>query len=838
MVTKTTHTLDYNGLYKLNLEYDAAADQLRVSLSDENHPWPRFRRTTALGLEMEHADKAPVHPDNTVTFNHVPRGRINLRLDDQLIGSYRVENGALQLVSQRKLTSSETRRIGTFYRQAPYPILRGDEQLVERARHAVFTDFHTHSSGQISAKGIIEVGMKHHAYYPLHLLKEAGIDIAKGVYADPANIKKVKRVKFSALEPQDLPDMVDSVDLNAIPEADLKKLELKMSMAADAQATFTEMEYDAYRFRYPLSKNKDMFRDSWVKVAEEYAEQGIKYAEIATVGLDDPDLLTEMHKAMEDIAKNPKTKDVTLKFLLAIPRTWSQEKIEETLEKAKVLSASPYIMGIDFVGYESNKTAKFKHAVDEFAHWANDNRPGFTLRAHAGENDKNLENVREFLEVGLKYPDLHVRIGHGIYGMNKETIEIAKTLSADPENPRVAFEYNPSSNIALNNVDDVRQIPFRLATQYNIPFVVGSDSSGIYQTTGEQLGVDAYFAGLDGKGFDMLQKHQEHLVDRQMKYAASIATQGEWDFGAPTERSVAKLVQQLAQVPKAVETPRPRLTHAQIAEKLKDAAVRLITPDSIPQALKDRTPVTIVGASGNNWKRITKEEQKETAIMVDLFAHTLDPSKTYFVQGRTKSVGLSAALNHAISDANAENKASGKGASFQVLGLLAEPDFTNADEFSHLTHLMEISRGGANGSRLDIAEGIVQHTFQHNGTLIAAGGAAFTRDIILKADRYGIRDNDPDNKKMLLLLSGPEGASTEKAAVLHPDFKCLGAIHAITTLHNRRPDLFQPGFDINHLEALYKESAQRVEKYGIQEPNTEGQVVDAAVTLGQEKGKQ
>ena len=835
-MAKTTHILDYNGLYKLNLDYDPTQQQLRVTLSDENHPWPRFRRTLAHKLEMEHADKVR-QPDDTVIFTHVPRGRFNLRLGPELIGSYRIENDQLQLISQRKLTSSETRRLGTFFMPNPYTIHAQDTALVERARHAVFTDFHTHSSGQISARGLIEVGMQHHVYYPLHLLAEAGIDISKGVYADPKNIKKVERIRFNALEPQNLPDQVESIQLETMPAADRKKLELKMCMSADMQSTYTEMEYDAYRFRYPLSKNRDMFRDSWVKVAEEYAAQGIKYAEIATVGLEDPNLLAEMHKAMEDIASNPKTKGVTLKFLLAIPRTWSQEKIEETLEKAKILADSPYIMGIDFVGYESNKTAKFKQSVDDFAREMNAKHPGFTIRAHAGENDKNLENVREFLEIGVKYPALHVRIGHGIYGMNKETIEIAKSLSADPENPRVAFEYNPSSNIALNNIDDVRQIPFRLATQYGIPFVVGSDSSGIYQTTAEQLGFDAYFAGLDEKGFDMLIQHQQHLVDRQMKYAAGVAAQGECGFGAPTERSVGKLVERLSQVPKAVEPPRTRPTREQIVEKLKGSAVTFLAPDAIPQAFKDRTPITVVGASGNNWKRISKEEQQETTIMVDLFAHTLDPAKTYFVQGRTKSVGLSAALNRAIQNANEENTGRGQ-EPFKVLGLLAEPNFNNASEFSHLTHLMEIARGAANGSGLDVAEGIVQHTFHHNGTLIAAGGAAFTRDIILKADRYGIRDNEPDNKKMLLLLSGPAGASTEKAEVLHPDFKCLGAMQAIVKLHDRRPELFQPGFDINKLEALYKESAQRVEKYGILEPNTEGQVVDDAVTIGQEKGKQ
>lgn len=825
------HYLDYNELYSLELSYKSS--QISVKFEHPDRVRARFREAIlkqlqlTLGKARQKRLQDTPQPAETVHRNVVDdiivfgpvSNQFTFYLGKEPIGTYRISpDGKLSRDTHRQLIDIETRRIGTFHECEPYPMRREEmsieenNELIDIATESVFTDFHTHSSGQISASGLLEVAMQQKPYYyPISLLTKAGIPTSY-VNIPKAQRKNIKRVPFPPLERADekYPETVEAADLHYIAAQDklngtnyLRKLASRMVLPASRQCTFTDLEYRGNRFRYPLSKDTSIAVDIRKREAEEFVNQGIDFALTSFVGIDKPDTLRALHTTIEDLKTNPSTKNFTQRFMAGIPRGFSLPAIGEMLEKAKILLDSPYVMGVDVLGYEEDKTKNFVHALDEYAAWANEYKPGSFIRVHAGENDKNHDNVKDFLKVALKYPHLRFLVGHGVYGMDAETIRLLRKLG-----DRVTVELNPSSNIALNNADDVKQLPFQKLVENKIPFIVGSDSAGMYQTDKRQLGLAAYHAGLDKAGFAALHANQLHLMQHMQHYTASIiADIPQWDTPKGKAALLKSMGERIAAVPKAVVPPSVAIDEAAIEAKLKSDSVTQIDEKKRPPELRDKFPVTIIGASGASWKRLSKGQQRENAIAIDMLIHALGEN-CYIVQGRNKKEGLSKIINTALKDSNENRKAQGKSDLYSV-GLHVNPSFDDTHSYKHLTHMIRIR-----GQSLDLANAIVDHTFENDGALIAVGGAAYTRDTILEADRRGIREKRPDNRKMMLLLANTEGASAEKAALLHPDYKAVDGLQLVKKLFASRPDLFPEGFDTKALNDLRKEAEQRVQTYG------------------------
>jgi adenosine deaminase len=824
------HYLDYNERYTLGLKYDPASKKLTAEMTTRSAPNPRFMANVKRLLSVEQ------HGDS-----------FTLKLGDEPIGTYHAQaDGTLTLdpKTYRPLTVSETRRMGTFYGSHAELYPHTDKALAEKAKTAVTTDFHTHSSGQITADGLIEIAKAHDVYYPVHLLKEAGIKIEIDSELDKL-AKKVPRIPFPPLEPQTIDNEREPTEVLAVPlaklkQSDIAKLALKMQMPMDAQATYSEMENDAYRFRYPITKQKGILKDSLKKVASEYAKQGIHYAEIAYVGLDEKDLFRNLHEAMAEMeAENKSTpgKYANLRFLVGLPRNWSINKIRNSLDTIKLLARSPYITGIDLLGYETNKTADFMEALDEFAAWAEKNQPNFIFRAHAGENDKNLANVREFLKL-TSHHHLRTRIGHGLYGMDdKETLDLAAEMCADRNNPLLTLEFNPDSNIALNNVDDIRQIPFASIRSRDIPFVIGSDSAGTYGTDARQLGLAGMYGGLNSAGFDALKHHQQRLVAQQNAEAQrKIAKIPGWETAEGRQHFINQVVGDLVinkpMHPESDEKP----DFSAKRKDLKDKGV-LVTEDDVakPNIMGARKPIAIVGASGSTWKRIPAQQQHDISVAMDMVIHAIDPEKAYIVQGRSKADGLGKLLRESIKRLN---NGTGDAASppLKTLGIIAEPQYDRQETFGNLTHLIEVNK------LLQVADKIVDHVVSNNGALIAAGGAAFTRDIILKADR---RMEEKD-KGALMLMDCPDactsiGASGEKSRVLHEQYRVVDGKQIITNLFNLYPEIFPKGFNPQKegvLKDLEDAAKGRVGKYRMDTPEPDGHMVTGGETVSVQHGKE
>ncbi len=811
------HYIDYNQLYSLSLHYDAGNRQLKVAI-DTGGDAPRLNQALARALNLGPQESKPKRAGNVLTYPNVSR-EFTLYLGSEPIGEYTIDAAAtLSPTMRRPLTVDETRRMGTFHDCDPYPQLRptldtGEQQtLLKTAKSAVFTDIHTHSSGQISARGLLEVAMRHKPYfYPTELLREAGISTSTYDIPSKKDRSSIKRIPFPPLERKGevYPDEVDAINLHALPEADLSKLAARMALPADRQSTFTQLEYNGNRFRYPFSKDTKLTKEIRKKEAQEYAAQGVNFALTAYVGLDNPDTLRTIHEAVDELKADPQTQNFAQRYMIGIPRKLSSEQLKEKLDKAQILLDSPYIMGVDILGYEANKTKEFVERLDEYAKWANEHKPGSFIRVHAGENDKNHDNVKDFLKIAVKYPNLKFLVGHGVYGMDEETIRLAKKLCKDPKTPQLTIEFNPSSNIALNNVDDLRKIPFAKAIENGIPFTVSSDSAGMYQTDAKQLGLAAYYAGLDGKGFAALHHHQQRLVSHMQDYSKRVAAAiPQWNTTEGKQAHFDAMFKRLAAVQRAPAPPSEAVDEAQVADKLTAEQVTLIhSPKERVPEFEGKFPITIVGASGSSWNSLSKGQQRENAIAVDMLIHAVG-DKCYIVQGRNKKTGLSKVINQALREANTTRKQAGKHELYNV-GLLVNPSFDDAISHKHLTHMVRID-----GEPLVLADAVVDHTFDHHGVLIAVGGAQYTRDIIHVADQRGIHAKEPNNRKMMLLLANTEGASAEKSTVLHPDYAARDGCQLLSKLYKNRPDLFASTFRANDINTLYRESAARVASYG------------------------
>ena len=222
--------------------------------------------------------------------------------------------------------------------------------------------------------------------------------------------------------------------------------------------------------------------------------------------------------------------------------------------------------------------------------------------------------------------------------------------------------------------------------------------------------------------------------------------------------------------------------------------VTLVNSDQLEETFAGLTPVVIAGASGNSWRRMSLQSQRETAMAIDLMANLLDPSKVMFVHGRAKEKGIVAELARALQHRG--------GQPFNVLGMITVEHW---DELigermrtiaPHLTHAELIHRGF-----LHVPDALVRLAASRGGLVVAGGGAAFTRDIVLNAKHADLP---------VFLLTCAEGASLDKAKVM-PEAAVDDARALAEALYARRPDLFLAPLREVDLASLYTASMQRAD---------------------------
>ena len=78
-------------------------------------------------------------------------------------------------------------------------------------------------------------------------------------------------------------------------------------------------------------------------------------------------------------------------------------------------------------------------------------------------------------------------------------LDLAKKMGA-------IIEFNMSSNLALNNINSIEEIPIKSYIDAGVKVVLGTDGHGLYSTTGEQEVILAMAAGLEPEDFEKIKQ--------------------------------------------------------------------------------------------------------------------------------------------------------------------------------------------------------------------------------------------------------------------------------------------------------------------------------------------
>jgi adenosine deaminase len=729
------------------------------------HHLVTLTRLTVAGEQLKFSRRPDSSPSLAVTLppSASAEFQIDIRLggsatkEGELFGRYRVTARGVEYAEVfQKLTVFETRMLANekLHRWLPY-------QRGALKPPALRTDLHTHSSGQVSADGLMEIAVRGKVLYPTRLLDELGV-----LY----EVKHIRRTKRFFYPPTDgpeigrIPEEEDGVPLDTISTQGRKMLGAAMSVPPDRQVTFGDLEVSVYRFRTPITKSPSIAHELLKKYAEEYSQQGVQYAEITATsgGLLLPEYLTMVHEKLPQIEAET---GVQLRFLAGLPRNLPEELLAREVEKLKIAGASPYIVGVDFVGFEDNKIGDLEPHIKSIAEWAEHHDPEFTLRIHAGENRKNLTNVRESLRLAQKYR-MRVRIGHAAHGLDGEALEIAEALAKDN---LVVIEFNPDSNLALNNIDTAEELEMVKCLNREIPFVVCSDGGGLFQTDIWQLDDTASFAGLKEHHLDTIVQHENRHMRRE---AARFDRKSR--LLAPDY--VARLEERFAALPTLTIQPRADsdATTRAFEEHLRRLGIQC-SKESVEQATSGKRPLLVLGASGARWwDKISRLYQSIIRDVAQGVVSAIDPASTYLMIGRPKNAGITSVLSAAVI---AHNEAPKGAQEISLISATVQADQTTQSFTPGLTHVIPLQ-----GGLFTVPHQLIDYVADREGMVVFIGGGTFVRDAILVARERGIP---------FALMCGPEGASTDKSVMFDASRQFSDLEGLLRIVREQRPELLR-----------------------------------------------
>ena len=675
----------------------------------------------------------------------------------ELFGKYRVTSKGVEYAEIfQKLTVFETRMLANekLHRWLPYPRPLLKPPILK-------TDLHTHSSGQVSSAGLMELALRNKIPYPTRLLSELGIPFAK------EHLCVTKRYFYAptdGLNIGSIPTEEEAVPLDTLSTHSRKILAAAMSVPPDRQVTFGDLEVSVYRFRTPIAKAPVAARDLLYKYAEEYAQQGVQYAEItaSSTSFLVPEYLTLIHQHLPIIERDT---GVRIRFLAGLARNLPQDFLTREVEKLKIMGRSPYIVGVDFVGFEDNKVADFEPYIQSIAEWASKNDPEFTLRIHAGENRKNIGNVRESLRLAQKYR-MRVRIGHAAHGLDDQALEIAESLA---KQDLVMIEFNPDSNLALNNIDTAEELEMVQCLNREIPFVVCSDAGGLFQTDIWQIDDTASFAGLKEHHFDIIAQHENnHMRREEVRFHRKMAQL--------TPDYIDQVSAQIAALPTIAVTSNLSNTATRSSFESHLAALGIqFSQDSIERATLGKRPLLILGASGARWwDRITPGQRFVVTELLQGLVKSINPSKTFLMIGRPKDAGITSVLSSAVIE---HNQTASRTELVSLISATVQADQTQQSFSPGLTHVIPLY-----GGLFTVPHQLVDYVTALGGMVIFIGGGTFVRDAILVA-----RERDV----AFALMNGPEGASTDKAVMFSRERQFTDLASLLSIIQRNRPEMLR-----------------------------------------------
>ena len=535
------------------------------------------------------------------------------------------------------------------------------------------TDLHTHYAGCVRGADLVAIAIAHGLSLSASLLAEAGVHI-DGPSARVADL----------------------------PEGAQAKLARAVEVPIDKRITFLDMER-IYRVRGAITKSELTFVAILRRLALDYAAMGIRYVELSLGSLVEARVLRAIHAHVPAIEDET---GVTLRFLLALSRHDDPEWDEDLLRRLATLDESLYVAGVDVMGHETNSTRAFAPQLRAAAAWATKVRPGFVVRVHAGECPSHPENVRVAIEETAGF-DVQLRIGHGLYGVDDETLE-ALVRS------RAVVEMNLDSNVALNHIASGREAPLRRYLDAGARLVLGSDGYGIYGASARSAARAALVSGMRASDLaGPLARVEEEVLEASARRDAKASRA----FIVPDDLAPVAYTPEVASRRRAAIEARDRA----LTERLAALGVPLLSRADLDALVAGRKVVSIAGAWLRSWDAMTEAERERVRRELGAFVDALDPAKVVLVTGGTR-FGVEGVVGQ---------RARSRG--LHVIGAIVSETKPAALEAGAMTHAHLVAptlyEKGARLYELVSALG---------GSCVFAGGGQIVRDEIQAAKNLGL----------------------------------------------------------------------------------------------------
>lgn len=614
--------------------------------------------------------------------------QMEFRLGKRVISRFSVSSkGKVNITQKQPITSYDLRQIseiGSMYVEKSL-----DTGEVPKA----IIDLHTHFGGALRGESIVKVAFQVGLYYPTAYLKEMGISF------DASRVNDKGEIKISDLDQKSLYKLIDSLNLNTLKVENFSKMEVY------------------YKYRSPLVKSIEAFPLFLHELALDYQASGVKYAELSISDVLKPEWLELVHAHLPQIEKQT---GVKIRFIAALWRHSDPLFNKDMIARLKVLQ-SPYIVGVDFMGHESNSTWELESAIKEAVELKKEIGSHFQIRVHAGENPYFPENVRVAIELGAD------RIGHALYA-DDTAVKLAQARET-------IFEINPDSNFALNNNDGAEQAPLKKFISAGVKITVGTDGHGLYGINHQNL-FSSLGNSVNGTSLQQIVSNDAEYI-RRMEVAFA---QRKYLLNHPVSRNLPLPEYNEKYEQQQIEKRKQEKT--ELAEALAKKGIDVHTnTDAIESKYRGMMGIWISGASKSSFPKISSEDQTKIEQMLLSDLRMLDPAKVYLVMGITHF-----GVEEIIMRLNDQHKLG-----FKIVGTVAEDKSeTNIADIGKVTDAIFMGK-----KWFDKAGTLVPFVKRNNMLTFFIGGGGVVRDEIQAAKNAGLD---------FYLLKGPWGASTDMSA--------------------------------------------------------------------------
>jgi hypothetical protein len=217
-----------------------------------------------------------------------------------------------------------------------------------------------------------------------------------------------------------------------------------------------------------------------------------------------------------------------------------------------------------------------------------------------------------------------IRIGHGLFTANLRS-EKGRRLMEYMKDNDVVLEFQITSNVRLNNLNQISNHPLKKYLAGGIKCVQGTDGAAIYGTNpiDEQLSLEKLLH-LSTDDMGRMKKAETEIVRKSLKnFADKKKRFAELLKGRDIEEYLSERINE---------------TEGFISEEVTDNRVEsgLLLNDFIQEMPWDKYPVIIAGGSFNNDTHVTRITDGGKKIIRDLLSR-LDKNKVFFVIGDGRS---------------------------------------------------------------------------------------------------------------------------------------------------------------------------------------------------------